>query len=678
MDNAKLTVSKNKKGKIIGEVIFDNGKKMHLTGFKLDENLNNKQCQVKRNETGQIIQVIIDGKELPRQEAKQLNNKHKRENNIKNNRKTSLKTSSVKGSFHREQAKAPYNFIPLNKKIVASEYLLPENLPTFNSYHANNSCDTKKLSGYIKYVLETITPIYIRDTNNNAQKENNDNPDFFSPGKKIKIPGSSIRGLIRTLVEIVSWSKLKYIDNTLLFYRTLADKCESVRKEYQKNISYGDKSQSPNSTIYAGYLKKDGFNYFIIPAKKLHGKQFQKIKKDESDKDIQFSYRKESDGSYIVIPGAMSKSKWKINEPDFDAEFVIIDDEDIQAYRNDFNRYSDKKENGTEDGDLLKKLDLNPKELVPCFYVYWKDETGKDRISFGHTRYFRLAYKKTICDHLPDIHKDENILDIADAIFGKESSFATRVFFEDAEILPEQNNVLLNKAFPKILSSPKPTSFQHYLEQSTDNKKYMNHWNSDAEIRGHKLYWHRNNIKWEEESKKLTKLHTEIIPIRSGVKFKGSIRFENLSKIELGALLFVLDLPEYHYHKLGMSKPLGLGSVKITPELYLIDRIKRYERLFTDDFTNFALAEEKHEMKPYIKEFEKYILDNIDEDERGNANTLWETERLKQLKVMLDWRNTELPNWVERTRYFEIEHPENDNEFRKRLVLRKPTDFIKQ
>ena len=37
----------------------------------------------------------------------------------------------------------------------------------------------------------------------------------------------------------------------------------------------------------------------------------------------------------------------------------------------------------------------------------------------------------------------------------------------------------------------------------------------------------------------------------------------NLSDVELGALLWLLSLPENHYHRLGGAKPLGFGSIKL-------------------------------------------------------------------------------------------------------------------
>ena len=54
------------------------------------------------------------------------------------------------------------------------------------------------------------------------------------------------------------------------------------------------------------------------------------------------------------------------------------------------------------------------------------------------------------------------------------------------------NKVTKDPVYLKILSNPKPTTFQHYLEQKSNAPNQLNHWNcKEAKIRGYKLYWHR-------------------------------------------------------------------------------------------------------------------------------------------------------------------------------------------
>lgn len=51
--------------------------------------------------------------------------------------------------------------------------------------------------------------------------------------------------------------------------------------------------------------------------------------------------------------------------------------------------------------------------------------------------------------------------------------------------------------------------------------------------------------------------------VKPGAEFTFDIRLTNLSKIELGALLWLLTLPDNHYHRFGGGKPLGFGSVRL-------------------------------------------------------------------------------------------------------------------
>lgn len=659
---------------------------------------------------------------------------------------------------NRERAVAPYNFIPLNELVIKRK---EEQIKS--CYKGYASSDIGNLTGYVELDLETITPLYIRNTMDSTKDDVADNQDFFSPGGIIKIPGSSIRGMIRTLVEIVSWGKFGFFDDKLLYYRDVAGKGKSsLRSEYQRNMP-------SKNEIQAGYLKKDGLEYVIIPAQRLPTEQFVAVEKQDKNKRKEFMVEKQNNGKYLVISGKMPRKEndWLINPPDIpDSEDkttkISILNKDRVFYQGDSNRYQDKRDKDDRekrDGDLFRQLRISEDDMAPCFYGCWKDVEGDVRVSFGHTRFFRLPYKKTIGDHLSSQLKDaekNEFIDFAEAIFGKESKFASRVFFEDAELVPGQLDVLMGEIVPKILATPKPTTFQHYLENKPDaSLKDLKHWNSEANIRGNKLYWHRGNnqreicevqtlsfnksdfegyclqrkkymkaiaggfeyVKISENKIKVDKpfsaipkgefkdllrgyiiaskksQHTVIKPVKPRTKFKGKIRFENLSDEELGALLFTLDLPEKCYHKLGMGKPLGLGSIKITPTLILSNRINRYKKLFSRNGSKqqWNLAESKDDPNAYKDKFAAYIMGKIEKFNNGEGNgsskseirqteSLWGNKRLKALKIMLDWSNTEKSNWLEETRYMEIKRKKNDgkdfNEYKSRPVLPKPDGVI--
>lgn len=51
--------------------------------------------------------------------------------------------------------------------------------------------------------------------------------------------------------------------------------------------------------------------------------------------------------------------------------------------------------------------------------------------------------------------------------------------------------------------------------------------------------------------------------VKPDTEFVFSIDVVNLSDVELGALLYLLNLPPEHYHRLGGGKPFGFGSVRL-------------------------------------------------------------------------------------------------------------------
>jgi len=587
---------------------------------------------------------------------------------------------SQKGNNHKraepdqqKAAKAPYNFVPLNMSVVPAEPL-----PTHDRFYPD------RFTGYIDCEMTTLTPLYIRDgltieeylhqMKLQEKSEKWEKSDFFSPAGKIRIPGSSIRGMVRNLIEVVSWSKFGFFEDKNLYYRSFAD-VSSLRDEYKKYMNPGDQSGGSVYKMSAGYLVKEGYRYYIYPADKVQGKQFANISIEYSKTIIismgkqyaNFNWYKTDDGSYLVVSGFMNNKKndWIIFPRDISKNGLKILEIDIKNYDMDENRES-------KVPDLIKLCKKYPE--IPCFYIEWEDADKNKRISFGHTPLFRIAYTKSIKDHLPPVHHSD-IIDFAHAIFGNtseknEDSFSGRVFFEDAQLIDPDSNPTSDEKIPKILLGPKPTTFQHYLEQKTTNKGKLKHYNSETWIRGNKSYWHKPGNNWEKDDQSEEKfnrnIETKIKPVNN-TNFNCRIRYENLSRNELGALLFALKLPEGGAHKLGMGKPIGLGSIQIHSKLYVINRKERYSVLFNTK--SWELGETQYnevKVNEFISDFEKYILENMDEKERADAQSLWETFRLRQFRLLLDFEKGKELEKANKIDYMEIE------EFKKRNVLSIP------
>lgn len=75
--------------------------------------------------------------------------------------------------------------------------------------------------------------------------------------------------------------------------------------------------------------------------------------------------------------------------------------------------------------------------------------------------------------------------------------------------------------------------------------------------------------------------------MKSATEFTALLRVDNLSRIELAALLWLLDLPDGAALQLGLGKPLGFGAVRVAADwdnvrLFTGDRVReRYRSLST-------------------------------------------------------------------------------------------------
>lgn len=641
------------------------------------------------------------------------------------------------------EALAPYNFVPLPDTIVT---LSVTELPDQGIYEAGRH------TGYIDCELTTASPVYVRAALTpeaaNAGAQSKDSPAFFYLNDKAQpvIPGSSLRGMMRTLVEIVTYSKVSHVYDKKLVYRSVGG-ATNHDKHYRDQMMRLDKEDtSKKNTKYytplirAGYMVKKGArDWAIQPAKEIDGTTYAQIFMDEENEELVSTLRKVKNcrnaydiyittgkydyqdvrGGFLKIKfakvtarspenqagfrkavlarsGNMKGKMWEavIYERDETAKELPLTDDQIDAYTEQIS-----KEQMALLGDHGALNDGQP-----VFYI--TDKAGAV-IFFGHARMFRIPYPRSPFDHVPkEVREidDENLIDITDAIFGytkekgegRQRAYAGRVSFSDATLATEDKDIWLsNKGpiTPRILSGPKPTTFQHYLVQIEPNlypagrnrdgetkfdtrlRDYASETPRETVIRGHKFYWHKGPVGAEDirekgEVKGDDKQHTKISPLKSGVPFHFRISFENLNNQELGALLWVLDIAadDKYRLKIGMGKPLGMGAISIRSKLFIKDHARRFGSLLDGDKWHSGIDERQDIASRSKDTFVEAISQAIGIKMAGN-------DRIQSLLTMLQWPGPE----QEHTRYMEIEHPDpagrrgKRNEYRDRPVL--PTPF---
>ncbi|MGB3510609.1 MAG: TIGR03986 family CRISPR-associated RAMP protein [Microcoleaceae cyanobacterium] len=639
------------------------------------------------------------------------------------------------------KAIAPYNFVELPDKIIEAQEL-PEN----NKYYPENERNT----GRIECTLTTSSPLYIRcgltQEEFGKRKEAKDNPDFFYTDiatKKPVIPGSSLRGMLRTLVEIISFSKIDRVsDEENFFFRAVAaDKDEPLKRIYKlQNVKAGylqlDKN---NGQWYIQFNKNQEDSYLtikerdidqntlpsLIPMKKENYlPQYIEVSFERDEKTILVDedVEKYEQKGWFVTSGNMLETS-NLTEAEREAklktkegrkyhyiiptlsdstERIEISPDAIKDYKSaltDFQKGKPFKENSKN--PFNKNVGVL-EDGRPIFFS--EPKPGETIKLFGQSPNFRIPYilvgndrAASAVDFIPKELRNLEIIDIADAIFGwvrrekqpdkTKQSRAGRINVSDGICISSIDDVFLDKnpITPKILASPKPTTFQHYLvqpEETKAEKLNLKHYGSlpikETVIRGHKLYWHKgsnHNIKHEKPNDASDTQTTQIKPIKAGISFEFNIQFENLTNEELGAVMWVLDIAQNDNYrlKLGMGKPFGMGAVKIEHKLYLSDRQKRYTKLF--DGNNWEIAETFEEQPDYKQLFENFMLEKLKQ-----TGKFEEIRRIEMLLAMLRWPGHK--NIDKATRYMEIERKKlprlgnDENEYKARRVLPTPLDEI--
>jgi hypothetical protein len=129
-------------------------------------------------------------------------------------------------------------------------------------------------------------------------------------------------------------------------------------------------------------------------------------------------------------------------------------------------------------------------------------------------------------------------------------------------------------------------------------------------------------------------------------------------------LLSALELPQGCAHKLGMARPLGLGSIKITVKtIKKLDIVQRYQDWSTDGLTNLDGNEYKAAFAGFILKFAK----KVEEPQWPDQTGLQSIFRLDAFYRLMSWKNR--PDMKD-TEYMNL------SEFRDRKVLPTP-QFVK-
>ncbi|OGT90063.1 MAG: CRISPR-associated RAMP family protein [Gammaproteobacteria bacterium RIFOXYA12_FULL_61_12] len=131
---------------------------------------------------------------------------------------------------------APYNFVPLSEMVVTPEWaaLVSHDLPFKDG-----------ISGEIHYVLTAHSPLLVGGEQTKATDHAPGNVRFFkTPDGQFAIPGSSLKGMIRSVLEIATFSRMGMVDDKRYGLRDISGKY--VADSYTSRV---------RNRVQAGFLR---------------------------------------------------------------------------------------------------------------------------------------------------------------------------------------------------------------------------------------------------------------------------------------------------------------------------------------------------------------------------------------------------------------------------------------
>lgn len=519
----------------------------------------------------------------------------------------------------------PYNFVHVDDKKI-------ERLPAVTQ---------KGLTGKIHCKLQTLTPLIIPDTARKTTKTFNNEEHafypFFSIGEddqvQYAIPGSSIRGCIRSIYETLTNScfvtarnsdPFSARDNTpnvqgLLIYEGNGwNLYEATRymllvqnksAKFTDPLVYGQKYQVKNAMTYPsdGYLEldiggnlrkcKSGDELFFDPVpggKTYIHEQYNRrtgrnttfntqvplvcqvvnSKGKNSLKGFLFVGEKFSNKHHesIFVKGKLIADCTK-KKKQIDQAMKNLGD-NIDIYRNTaINHEYEKSHWGYKEYEAAEK-----KGIIPVWYHQDKD---KNFIYLSPAQLGRRVYRNSEADLLGDYQpcKEKTAACEACRLFGmignSENSVGSRIRFTDAVMkcdCPEDQ--IIKNVTLEPLGSPKPSYFKFYVDSSNgDLKEGFD--SSKIKLKGRKYYWGRKIEIPISENKDVDRnsQNATFDVVKENNAFEFDVFFNDISDDELEKLCWSLTLGNNsgsdYCQKLGHGKPLGFGSVKITYEKVL-------------------------------------------------------------------------------------------------------------
>ncbi len=515
----------------------------------------------------------------------------------------------------------PYNFVrPMEKGRPSDDVLGNAPPPPHDRYVG--------LTGRVTVRVTTKTPLFISDSHAVGKSTENGKEHtsyrFFKYDGRPALPASSLRGMLRSTFETVTNS----------CFGVLSD---FGRLEHRAETNYARK-------LTAGIVKSlpsKGQDGEIVLCRDVKVGAYYTGQKSNrnllSDADWQ-------SGDYVwarVTKGrnarawqlAASKNEIKeaTNKSETVSGYLKITGQNIDNKNNEF-LFLDPGKHGSQgtvlftsdlmvDYNVVLKGQIEDERLEGSLYqnkrltvgdLVWVEKQGGRAVNIVRVKIPRLRYDYPVEKLLPQVFHtctDYNALCPACRTFGwvhkdaakvakdKEVAYAGRIRLSHATPVDDTVRQRDSEVTLAILGSPKPTQTNFYLLNKNGQPDSGVDYNQNtAQLRGRKFYRHHgdepskhhNGYEYERATDNSTNGKDDQNRTVRGVvepdsQFEFTLDFENMASLELGALLWALELEDGMFHRLGYAKPLGFGSVELeVTQLEWVDWLQRMQSLDED------------------------------------------------------------------------------------------------
>lgn len=454
---------------------------------------------------------------------------------------------------------APYQFAELNKDVY---------FPGWASQISQDIPFSDGIDGVIEVTLKNVSPLFTRNGGAQDKKEVLSAHILENGQRRYLIPATTLKGMLRSTMEIMSFAKMQLFDDRYFAYRSFHNK-EELYGPYHEAMGAKTEGNYDEKKFGCGWLTMDDDDQlYITPC----DGRFERISQSEL-KGLRGKTpyaRNESMGWYpqrnrgnktyhVVCTGAINGKEKEYLFPTGTLPTIKIDDKVAQKFKDvhdgpspDFDKY-------------LRRLQKG--EKVAVFYA--KDNKGAPK-AIGLSRMLRYPFDNGVEDLVKKQQADykSECRDLCEIIWGyaeSEKSLKGRIQVGHAFCTQLIDDTLLIGG-NGILGQPKASFYPLYLKQSDATNKFKTY-NSATGIAGRKLYKiHRSGTPTPlPQGNNNENATTRFKAIPSGYEFKFYIRVHNLRPIELGALLSALTLNETPgaFHNIGMAKAYGYGKIQI-------------------------------------------------------------------------------------------------------------------